>query len=468
MLIIILLIVGVQKAHAGGLLANHHPVLENYIAIGLEGNLAFRQEAFSFRQSLKKLDEARSYFFPSVGVNTRYSRADGGRMITIPVGDLVNPIHTSLNELLGENRLPANIPNERTPFLREKEHETKVRLVQQILNLKTVHNYRMHTHGRNSAQAELSIFRRRLVKEVKTAYFTFLKAGKVIGIYKGSIALLEENLRGTRRLFKADKVTKDAVLRARAELSRVRRKYHEALNQVDRSKSYFNFLLNRELDSAIEIDAGLRHLSGVTLPPVSLSLDECKSIAGERRNEIYRIRESVKLTEEAKNIARSEYFPKIYLVADYGLQGPEYRFSGDDDYWMVSGIVEWNLFNGFGDRARVQHAQLAKKKLETMLEEVNKKIALEVEQRYHDMTNTREMMTVAAAARSEAEESFRLMSRKYGAGMSSPLEYIDAHATKTTAQLEELITNIDYLICLAALEEAMALFDESVNENTVD
>ncbi|MEJ2538305.1 MAG: TolC family protein, partial [Calditrichia bacterium] len=105
-------------------------VLTQYVDEALQNNLALKQQQFSLEKSLAALKEARGLFLPSVGINARYSRAGGGREIEFPVGDLVNPIHQTLNQLLQQPVFPGNLQNEVIPFLREREQETKISAVQ--------------------------------------------------------------------------------------------------------------------------------------------------------------------------------------------------------------------------------------------------------------------------------------------------------------------------------------------------
>ena len=107
-------------------------VLDKYVNQALQNNLALHQQQFSLEKSLAALKEARGLFFPSIGINARYTRAGGGREIEFPVGDLFNPIYSTLNQLIQQQVFPENLRNEVIPFLREKEQETKISAVQPI------------------------------------------------------------------------------------------------------------------------------------------------------------------------------------------------------------------------------------------------------------------------------------------------------------------------------------------------
>jgi len=116
-------------------------ILDDYIQYGLKNNLALQQKYFSLEKSITEFNQARGMFFPSLSINARYSRAGGGRVIDIPIGDLVNPIHQGLNFLNPSFNYPTNIPNGVTRFLRKEEHETKLSLIQPILQPALFYNH---------------------------------------------------------------------------------------------------------------------------------------------------------------------------------------------------------------------------------------------------------------------------------------------------------------------------------------
>ncbi|UCH94732.1 MAG: TolC family protein, partial [Candidatus Aminicenantes bacterium] len=153
-------------------------VLDEYIEIGLNSNLALKQQEFSLEKSLKALKEAKGMFLPSISIEARYSRAGGGRMIDVPIGDMINPIHTTLNQLLTLHEFPpvypANIPNERIPFLRESEQDTRLRVIQPIFQPAVYYNVKIKKDLTGIEKAKLNVFKRQLTADIKSAYFTYL------------------------------------------------------------------------------------------------------------------------------------------------------------------------------------------------------------------------------------------------------------------------------------------------------
>ena len=83
-----------------------NPILENYIREGLESNRGLKQKQLDYASNLAALKEARGLFLPDISLNARYTVAEGGRMIEFPVGDLLNPVYSTLNMLTGSSQFP--------------------------------------------------------------------------------------------------------------------------------------------------------------------------------------------------------------------------------------------------------------------------------------------------------------------------------------------------------------------------
>ena len=91
---------------------SHHPLmgqvyLQGYIETGLQGNLVMKQKNISLQQSLLALKEARSWFYPSADFTGDYNWAEGGRTIDLPIGDLLNPVYSTLNQLTEGAKCPV-------------------------------------------------------------------------------------------------------------------------------------------------------------------------------------------------------------------------------------------------------------------------------------------------------------------------------------------------------------------------
>ncbi|RMI02852.1 MAG: TolC family protein, partial [Calditrichaeota bacterium] len=431
-------------------------VLEAYVQEGLQNNLALQQQEFSLQQAVRGLHKARGMFFPSVTIEARYSRAGGGRTIDFPAGDLLNPIYATLNELLAGQgippRFPTDVENVTIPFLREKEHDTKVRVIQPLVQPALWHNYSLQKHLLEVQRAQKQAFARQLVAEIKTAYFTYLKAVKVVDLFRETETLLQENLRVSESLFRHQKATQEVVFRARAELSELQQHLSEAEKNRILAASYFNFLLNRPLNAPI-----------VEIPDSALAVTgEVDSAAAQisalrHREEFRQLSEALKAAGSQVGLARAAFLPGISLVYDYGFQGEKYRFGKQDDYWMASVVLRWNLFHGFQDKAAMQQAQIQRKKLRVQQQELEQQIALQVQEAYENVVVARQTLLAAQERVISARKSFEIVRKKYREGMAPQIEFLDARTTLTRAEINHILARYDYHIRLAELERVAAL-----------
>ena len=445
-----------------GLQGQH--ILEEYIRQGLQSNLALQQKEFSVQKSLQALREARGMFFPTLGAETRYSAAGGGRTIDFPLGDIMNPIHHTLNQLLTMNGLqptfPGNLENIAFPFFRPREQDTRLRLVQPLFQPALLFNKRIKMELSEAERAGYRAFARQLVAEIKTAYFNHLKAIKVRELLAETRGLLEENVRVSRALFDNHSVTEEVVFRSRAELSKLDQQRLEAEKNVALSRSYFNFLLNRPLDATIDERDDYPGLF-----PTVPDRAELESRSLQQREELQQLKHAVAAAADHAKLNRSAWLPAITAVVDYGFQGETYRFTKKDDYWMASVVLNWNLFNGFQDDARKNQALLEKRILEKQSQESETRIRLQLQDAVHSLQVARQVLAAADETQRSAKASFEIIAKKYEQQMVPQIEYIQARNELTATRTAHVIAGYDLHIKETQLESAAALYPLSEKEN---
>lgn len=426
--------------------------LEEYIEYGINNNLTLNRKEISCRQSINALKVARGKFLPAVTIEARYSRAGGGRIIDFPVGDLMNPVYSTLNEYLAaigaEPQFPMNIPNERIPFLREEEHETKLRLTQPIFHPSILYNYRIRGNMAQIAQYDQIIFRKELKRDITIALYNYIKTVHVVNLYEETVDLLKENLRVSEKLYEIGKVTQANVFRAEAELSEVEQNRADAIKNRKLARSYFNFLLNRPHSTPVNVKS--EDLASEYF--YHSSLDSVQSEALARREELNKIGAAIDIARNQLNMVRGKFLPNVSVVFDYGYQGEKYRFTAEDDYWMGSVVLQWNLFNGFQDIAEHQEKQLEIRKNRIQQQEIQNQIKLQVQQALDETIVAVKKIETATQRLQSARKSFKIISKKYEQGMASQIEYIDSRTSLTNAEINLILEKFDYQIKRAELD----------------
>jgi len=442
-----------------GLQAQAPPnVLEQYIALGLQNNLALKQQVFQFEKSMEALKEAKAMYLPSIYFMGRFTRAGGGRMFEIPVGDLINPINASFNQLYSfhgiDANLPTNIPNQMIPFFREQEQETKLRLIQPIYHPALIANYKIRSSLSEVEQNQVAVFKRHLIKDIKSAYYIYLQTLRVLEILDETRNLLEENLRISKNLVKNDKATENIVFRAEADLALLEQEVAEAEKNKTVAAKYFNYLLNRDLDEPIETDYDQLQ----PLPEI-MDFDAALQNALAHREEFRQITSAIEAAANQVGLAQSHYLPSVTAVFDYGFLAEKYIFNSDYDFWMASFVLEWSLFTGGQNKAKKAQAVLDKKRLETQKDEIEKQILLEVQEEYESLKAARLAIDAALKQEASAKSNFDIVAKKYEYGITPQIVYLDAQNVYVKAAINKTITYANYLTQYAAFERAAALLN---------
>jgi len=164
------------------------------------------------------------------------------------------------------------------------------------------------------------------------------------------------------------------------------------------------------------------------------------------------------MAKSGGKLNRSTFLPDLVFAFDYGYQGEEYKFNNKNDYWMASAVLQWNLFNGFQDKEKIQQSSLEKRRYEVMKSEIQKKILLQVNEALQNMLVAEKSLTASKDRLTSAENSFMIIAKKYKEGMTPYIEYIDSRTTMTQAEINRIVTIYDYHIKKAELEKVVAGF----------
>src|SRR2546425_9297 len=217
--------------------------LGELVTEALRTNLGLEGERLAERRVAAEVREARGLFFPSLGLQSRYSRLGG-----VPnIGDLINPAYATLNQLTGTNRFPTNIN-----FTLPQRHESRLELVQPLFNVGILANYSVARARADGQRMQLTAAARQLAADVQVAYLQEASARRAVEIYEATLLLVQENERVAERLLGAGSATPEAVFRARAERADVEQQLAEARERQLAASRALNRIVRRPLDARSE------------------------------------------------------------------------------------------------------------------------------------------------------------------------------------------------------------------------
>jgi len=166
------------------LLSSHleaQQILDTYIQEGISNNLVLQEKNASLEQSLLALKDAKSFFLPSMEFGANYTVAEGGRTISFPVGDLLNPVYSTLNKLTASNSFPQ-IPNVSEQFLPDNFYDTRFRTSMPIFNSDLIYQQQIRKEQVHWNSYQVEIYKATLIQDIQVAYYSFCTAHRSIEI----------------------------------------------------------------------------------------------------------------------------------------------------------------------------------------------------------------------------------------------------------------------------------------------
>ena len=440
-------------------------IVDEYVQEALASNLALRSQQFDVERQLALLAEARSRFMPQLGFEARYTRADGGREIDLPVSNLINPAYQTLNELLLANGQPARfdyISDSSFQFLREREQDTRLSLRQPVYAPAIPAAFRAQRATLDSTQYAHQALARRLERDVTVGYLDWLRARSSVEIVESSLSLLQENLRVNDSLYENGRVTRDQVLRARAELLEVQQQRREIANLATRNGQLVNFLMNRELDAPLEAASTgswdpARAVNAAAESALLRDDVEMRSSALDRRPELRAVEAEERAAGFQVDQQQAARQPQVSVGIDGGIQGEDYDFGTGYNYGMASVQFTVPLFDGGAIRSRVDAARAIARQAAVRREETARQIELEVQQALDRLRTAMDSLATAEARAEAASAGFRIASSKRDLGAINQVEFLDARNALTGAELNLNLTRFELLSRQAELAYATAV-----------
>ncbi|MBC7922774.1 MAG: TolC family protein [Ferruginibacter sp.] len=428
-------------------------VLEGYVRQGLSGNLALKQPRFAFEKSLLALKEAQGLFLPSAYLDFQYTAAKGGRTIEFPIGDLLNPVYRTLNQMAGSENFPT-LKNESIQFLPNDFHTTRVVATQPLLNAEIYFNRKIKRELITFQQAEVKAYQRELVKQLKVAYYQYLRAGKAVEVYQSAMQLVRENLRLNEKLVKNQVALSANVARSRAERSKLEAQLLEAENNQRLAAYFFNSLLNQPFDTPITADTTLLTAPVESGATIALG-DEGYAT---RREEITKLKSALRVNEYQVRMNKAYLLPTIGHSVEAGYQGFGFKYDGTQDYFLYGISLRWNLFRGLQNQFKVRQSLLDRQSLEAQQDAAEQQIQLQVQSAQYSLNTAARTLQSTRDALVDSEEFFRVTNRRYQEGQSLLIEFLDARNQLTNAQISRVLAQFQVLIRAAELEQATAAY----------
>jgi outer membrane protein len=404
--------------------------LEQTIARALDANLGLKIARAETEAAGSTLNASKTEFYPTFSANYQYTYHDEERR---SLGVLTRP---------------------------KDEYSFSATITQPLFTgFSILNRYKIASLGESLARHQEQKERRDIVFDARNAYFSILKAEKIVAVTEQAVTQLASNYKQSKDFYQVGMIPYNDLLKAEVELANARQDRIVAQNRLKVSQANFNTLLRRPVSAPVQLE----DIRGYT--PLSLTLESGLKSAREHRRE-YQISElQVEIAEREVSLNRKDYFPTVSLEGTYFRQesgfligaGDPYGFIDDPDGWDISAVATWN----FWEWGRTDYS--VKEKLSRLAQaryqraQVGDGIELEVKEAFLATQDSESNILAVEKAVEQAKENFRITQQRYSEQMATTTDVLDAQTLLSRTLTNYYNALYDFKISKASLYRAMGL-----------
>jgi outer membrane protein TolC len=287
-----------------------------------------------------------------------------------------------------------------------------------------------------------------VIASVIRAYYDTLLSEEQLRATTQAVRSAEADLDRAQAVRSAGMSTDVDVLSIRVHMAGVHELQIRRTADFDVARAALNDALGLPLDEPHTLSTPLAPLN---LPPGLLADYERHALAD--RPEARLLKLATGMAENQAATARSSLLPQVGIHAVFEADRQSFYDRGGAN-WLVSIGLRWNLFNGFGDKARIEESQFALHRSEAEQEHAGSAIRLQVRRSYADLRAAQQRIEVAQASVAEADESLRITQNRYQGGLSNVTDLLRTETAVLEARTHHLAAIHDQRIAAAMLELA--------------
>jgi outer membrane protein TolC len=418
--------------------------LDQYIQEAFSRNQAIARQNFQLEKNMYALQEAKALFMPSASFISSYTRAGGGRTIDIPVGDMLNGVYATLNQLTSSQKFPQ-LENQSILLAPDNFYDAKVRASMPLINTEIMYAKKIRQEDISRQQATVNVYKRQLVKDIKTAYYQYFQATRAVDIYNNALLLVKENIRVNQSMLNNGIRNNTSLTRAQTEQQKTEAAITQAENTQQNARSYFNFLLNKPLTDSIELDSA-----------ALLVAEYIPTTGVQSREEIQQLTSVKKIALLQEKMQHSLFTPKVNTFLDLGSQGFNWAFNNTSRYYLWGVNLQWDIFTGGQRKYRTKQAGADAAIAQTALNETVQGLELELNRASNNYRSAYANYKSAQTQLQLAEKYFRDQMKVYKEGQLLYIELLDAQNQLTNSRLQLLQAYAQVQISQAEIERAQA------------
>ena len=315
----------------------------------------------------------------------------------------------------------------------------------------------------------LESIRAQYILQVVQTFYSILSAEKFYEIARSDVQRLRTHRDAVQAKLNVGNVTKTALLRAKAELSKAVTELEKAKNGLLQSRNALRNLLAVEKNFRLD-SRDIYGFHNFKCNPTKLVFQ-----ALQRRLEIKEAQKNLGLAEKTIKLKKSAYWPNLSLEAGYRnsrlrSEAAHSSINNEEQNAYITGELAFTLFDGGLRKAEKQQALAGLRKAEQALKLQQKKIILEAKTAFLDYKMAKSNLHNLQDELRYAKETYMAVQMQFNYGMADSVDIMDANTLLVSSQRR--ISDAQYKYYLSVIKilyskgELSAFFLDKANKRS--
>lgn len=301
----------------------------------------------------------------------------------------------------------------------------------------------------DAAKIQRDATRRDVSFEVAEQYLRTLEAKRLVDVAAASVVSLEAQRKQAASLVENGVMGKNDLLRAELALSNARQREIRARASVVMAQGRLQMLLGLPAGAAIDVAPITIEVPPRDAPPRTVTSAEGQS---SQRLELRLLDTRIEEAAARVRAARDRLLPQIDLVGNYThIEGSAFQ---QRNATYVGLVGTWNVWDWGTTLSSAHEAEARREQTKLARVRAEERARLEARQAAVDVQVAREALEVARAAVAQAEENYRIVTRRFEQAAGTTFDVVDAEALLTEARAQVETATYGWLVAELGLQRA--------------
>lgn len=405
--------VGIMLTAGTSVAGPEQVTVQEAVSRGLSQNNLSRAAAFQAEAARSGAKAAALHYLPSLTFEESWTRSN------LPVNTFMMKLNQGRFTMADMSSLGNPAP--------VSDFRTALTLEQPLLAPGAWAGSAVARHGAERQEAVAEVVRQQVAFQVFQHYLEVHKAKAQLTAADKALDEARESARQAGVRTAAGLGLKSDELRAATHLAAMEQQKISAANNLTLARMQLALATGGQPGE--ELDAG---------EPLQLKMpkdrDSLVSSAQQDRRDLRAAELGKEQADAAVLQARSGFLPTIGGFASWQMNDSSSPFGHEHDAWAVGVTLRWNIFDGFrtwhGDgQARANRAAAGEQ-----VQQTRKEVSYQVHEAWLRRQEAEKRYQVATAALQSAEETVRLLSKRFDNALASMVELLDAQSALNQAR----------------------------------